>query len=408
MNFMNNYFEFISIANSISAFNALPRAFISFGFKDLIDVLIVSFCVYLVFIFIKQTKSFFIFVLIIGLFGIDFFARTFNLGLTRQLFQPLLTFFVAIFVLVFQPEIRKFFKWFSSGRKMKFSKALTPDDNVQTIVRSAFEMAKKRIGAIIVLPGEYPLDDLVEGGFPLEGKISLPLILSIFDPTSPGHDGALLVEGSVIKAFGLHLPLAREFSEFSRVGTRHRAAAGITERTDALAIVVSEERGEVSVSVGGKLTKINAPEELADVLHDFFKETLPSELPHGFWYYFASKNAGSKVASVFIAFCLWFLFVYQSGVVSREYEIPIEYRYLPNNIVVSKSIPSSVKVVISGNNTDIDSFDTKDISVLVDAKNAKAGETYININKDNIKIPPYLDLTSVSPKGVDVIFKENN
>jgi uncharacterized protein (TIGR00159 family) len=403
---MNTYFGFTSLANSFSAIHALPRAFGVFGFKDIIDVFIVAFCVYLVVIFIKQTRSFFVFGSIILLLVVDFFARTFNLGLTRQLFQPLLTFFVAIFVLVFQPEIRKFFKWFASGRKMKFSKVLVPDDNVQTIVRSAFEMGKKRIGAIIVLPGEYPLDDLIEGGFPLEGKISFPLILSIFDPTSPGHDGAVLVEGSVIKSFGLHLPLAKEFSEFARVGTRHRAASGITEHTDALAIVVSEERGEVSVSLGGKLIKMDSPDDLANTLHKFFKEAEKAEIQGGFWHYFAMKNAGSKIISVGIALCLWFVFIYQAGVVNQEYEIPIAFRYVPSNLVVAGSVPSSVKIVVTGNNTDIESFDTKDLSVLVDVKDAKAGKVNINISENNIKLPPYLDLTSISPETIKVSFEE--
>ncbi len=404
---MNTYFGFTSLANSFSALHALPRAFTVFGPKDAMDVFIVAFCVYLVLIFIKQTRSFFIFGSIILLFGVDFLARTFNLGLTRQLFQPLLTFFVAIFVLVFQPEIRKFFKWFASGRKMKFSKALVPDDNVQTIVRSAFEMAKKKIGAIIVIPGEYPLDDLLEGGFPLEGKISLPLILSIFDPTSPGHDGAVLVEGSVLKSFGLHLPLAKEFSEFARVGTRHRAAAGITERTDAIAIVVSEERGEVSVSLAGKLTKMNAPEDLANALHEFFKGVESSEVQGGFWNYFARKNAGSKILSIGIAFCLWFVFIYQAGVVNQEYEVPIAFRYVPSNLIVVGSVPSSIKIIVTGNNTDIETFDTKDLSVLIDAKDAKVGKLDVNISKSNIKLPPYLDLTSISPETIKVNFKEN-
>jgi uncharacterized protein (TIGR00159 family) len=372
-----------------------------FGIKDFFDVLIVAVCVYLVLIFIKQTRSFFVFVSILLLFGIDFLAYTFNLGLTRQLFQPLLTFFVAIFVLVFQPEIRKFFKWFASGRKMKFSK-----DNVQTIVRSSFEMAKQKIGAIIVLPGEYPLDDLVEGGFPLEGRISFPLILSIFDPTSPGHDGAVLVEGSTIKSFGLHLPLAKDFSEFSRVGTRHRAASGITERTDAMAIVVSEERGEVSVAFGGKLTKMNAPENLADALHNFLKEEQTSETQLAFWHYFANKNAGSKVLSLIIAFCFWFIFIYQAGIVNKEYQIPIAFRYLPTNLVVAGSDPTSVKVIITGNKSDISAFETKDLSVLIDAKEASVGEIKMNISNDNIKIPSYLDVTSVSPKIIRVNFKE--
>ena len=395
-----------TLANSFVAFQSLPHLFTLFSVKDFFDIAIVALCVYLVLIFIKQTQSFFILGSIVVLFGIDFLARTFDLGLTRQLFQPLLTFFVAIFVLVFQPEIRKFFKWFASGRRMSFSKALVPDDNVQTLVRAAFEMAKKKIGAIIVLPGDYPLDDLVEGGFPLEGKISFPLILSIFDPTSPGHDGAVLVEGSVIKAFGLHLPLAREFSEFARVGTRHRAAAGITERTDALAIVVSEERGEVSISRGGKLTIMSAPEKLADAIHEFMKDEPNQVVQHSFSHDFINKNAGAKVVSVAVAVSLWLAFVYQAGVVSQEYDVPVEFRYVPANLNVVQSIPTSVKITVSGNNSDVENFDTKDLRAFVDMKDVKAGDMRVVISKDNIKLPSYLELKAVSPKTVEVVLKE--
>ena len=402
---INSTFNFFTLANSLNAFKSLPHVFSLFSIKDAIDIFIVAICIYLVLIFIKQTQSFFIFGSIVVLFGIDFLARTFNLGLTRQLFQPLLTFFVAIFVLVFQPEIRKFFKWFASGRRMSFSKALVPDDNVQTLVRAAFEMAKKKIGAIVVLPGDYPLDDLVEGGFPLEGKISFPLILSIFDPTSPGHDGAVLVEGSIIKAFGLHLPLAREFSEYARVGTRHRAAAGITERTDALAIIVSEERGEVSISRSGKLIKIDTPEKLADAIHEFMKDEPTQVVQRSFWHYFVNKNAGSKVFAFVGAVILWSVFVYQAGVVNQEYDVPIEFHYVPTNLTVAESIPTNVKVTISGNNTDIENFKDTDLHAIVDLKDVKAGNTWIKITKDNIKIPSYLDLTSITPKDIEVVLK---
>ena len=396
-----------TLASSFAAFHSLPHLFSLFGVKDFFDIAIVALCVYLVLIFIKQTQSFFIFGSIIVLFGVDFLARTFDLGLTRQLFQPLLTFFVAIFVLVFQPEIRKFFKWFASGRRMSFSKALVPDDNVQTLVRAAFEMAKKKIGAIIVLPGDYPLDDLVEGGFPLEGKISFPLILSIFDPTSPGHDGAVLVEGSVIKAFGLHLPLAREFSEFARVGTRHRAAAGITERTDSLAIVVSEERGEVSISRGGKLIKMEAPENLADAIHEFMKDEPNQIVQHSFVHDFIKKNMGAKVLSVIVAVSLWGMFVYQTGVVTQEYDVPIEFRYVPTNLSVVRSFPTDVKITVSGNNSDIENFDTKDLQAFVNMKDVKVGDSSFVLSKDNIKIPSYLELTAISPKNVEVVLKES-
>ena len=155
----------------------ISNSLLSISPKDIFDILIVSICIYLVLIFIKQTKSKFIFIIVAGLFGLNFLAKEFDLGLTRNIFEPLLTFFIAIFIVVFQPEIRKFFKWISAGRRTSFAKALSlPEENAQTIVRASFDMAKQRIGAIIVLPGQYPLDDLIEGGFPLDEKYQCLLI----------------------------------------------------------------------------------------------------------------------------------------------------------------------------------------------------------------------------------------
>ena len=122
--------------------------------------------------------------------------------------------------------------------------------------------------------------------------------------------------------------------------------------------------------------------------------------------YFAKKNAGSKIISIGVAFCLWFVFIYQAGVVNKEYEVPIAFRYVPQDLIVAGSMPSSIKIVVTGNNTDIESFDTKDLSVLVDVKDAKVGKVNINISENNIKLPPYLDLTSISPETIKVSFEE--
>ena len=387
-------------ANLYSLPTQITSALLSISARDIFDIAIVSVCIYLVLIFIRQTKSNFIFGAIIVLFGINFISQQFDLALTRQIFEPLLTFFIAIFVVVFQPEIRKFFKWFSAGRKTSFAKALSlPEENAQTIVNSVFDMAKKRIGAIIVLPGQYPLDDLVEGGFPLDGQISRPLILSIFDPTSPGHDGAILIEGSKIKMFGLHLPLAREFTEYNRVGTRHRATAGITEKTDALAIAVSEERGEVSISRNGKLQKISTPEELADIIQKFTKkEGDASDTSKGVTHYFIVKNSYTKIIAVVLAIFFWFLFVYTSGVVKNTYSVPVEFKFLKPNMTITADSLSTIKVTVLGSNKDVANLSSTDIHATIDATNFKLGENDVTLDRTDIKIPSYIQLDSFTPK----------
>lgn len=373
-------------------------------FKDIFDVAIITICFYFLIIFIKQTRSFFILGAFVTLFGLDFVAKKFDLSLTRQLFEPLLTLFIAIFVIVFQPEIRKFFKWISSGRLTSFSKSLVlPRNNIQTVVRAVFTMAQQKVGAIIVFPGEYPLDDLIEGGFPLNGQITAAIIQSIFDSSSPGHDGAILIEGSEIKMFGLHLPLAREFTDYRRVGTRHRAGAGITEGTDAMAIIVSEERGDVSVSSKGVLTKVKTPEELEVIIAKFTGEEAKKvkvSMGKNLLQKIFVKNFIFKTVAILFGLTFWFFSAYKTGVTKADYNVPIEYRYIDSSIVIKTSLPDEITVTVIGNNRDVTNLKKDDIKVVIDGSNFKLGDNNFVIQKNNIQTPSYIELSSFTPKNV--------
>ena len=201
-------------------------------------------------------------------------------------------------MVVFQKEIRRFFRWLSLPRKsQRVGKATNQTEEVSAyIVRAVSEMAKDKTGALIVLTGNSPIDDIVEGGFDLDGKISTPLLLSIFDPHTPGHDGAVLIEDQRIKKFGLHLPLAEDFKGFSTMGTRHRAAIGITERADSLAIVVSEERGTISVAEEGNLRTLPESDDLLPIVRAFLHED--GEENKSLLNYLVVSNFGSKVLSL--------------------------------------------------------------------------------------------------------------
>jgi uncharacterized protein (TIGR00159 family) len=276
-----------------------------FQFKDILDVIFVALLIYFILVFIKQSKSFVvaygaaIYLLII------YFARTLSLTLTREIFQILSTVFLLVFVVIFQRELRRFFDWiFISTRRLTHRKQRTISNDVSfSIIKAAQEMAVKKIGALIVLPGELPLEGVIEGGFSLDGRVSLPLILSIFDPTSPGHDGAMIIDNNRVKKFGVHLPLADNFSGFEKTGTRHRAAVGLTQRTDALVIVVSEERGEISLARRGELEKINNIHILEEQISKFISVAQEPEFSH-FWRVFLVRNWGLKGLAVALALIL--------------------------------------------------------------------------------------------------------
>jgi DNA integrity scanning protein DisA with diadenylate cyclase activity len=164
------------------------------------------------------------------------------------------------------------------------------------------------VGALIVITGNFRLEGIIEGGWPLNGQISMPLILSIFDPSSPGHDGAIVIEGDVVKKFGVHLPLAENFQAFGNLGTRHRAALGLAQKSDAMVIVVSEERGTISLAYKGNIKVVENISELQKQIEKFVKEKFPSKtipLKNIF-----IRNLKEKVLSIVIALILWILLIY--------------------------------------------------------------------------------------------------
>jgi diadenylate cyclase len=165
-------------------------------------------------------------------------------------------------IVIFQPELRKIFERAASLGGKKLDK--TGPALAALFGDAAFVLAKNRRGAIIVLPGKEPVKRWLTGGFDLYAEPSLPLILSIFDPNSPGHDGALVFRNGKLAYFSVRLPISKTGRLSEEFGTRHHAAMGLSEVTDALVIVVSEERGTVKTFFNGLVKKIDDQAELAE------------------------------------------------------------------------------------------------------------------------------------------------
>lgn len=378
-----------------------------FGLKDLLDILLVALLFYVVLIFIRQTRSYFIIYTLVFLSGVYYLSTWLDLGLTRQIFQPFLTFSVFLFAIVFQRDLRRFFDWFFiSGRKWMWDKNRTRSVEVTDLIIRAVEMmAKSKTGALIVFPGDYPLESLIEGGTQLDGRVSVPLLLSIFDPTSPGHDGAVIIDNNRLRRFGVHLPLAENYQGFDKAGTRHRAGAGITERSDALAIIVSEERGEISVAEGGQLSLIKTKDDLEKRLVDFIKENT-QPVADSSWHYFWAKNTYIKVASVSLAVLFWLIFSFSAGVVNQTFTVPLETRFLSKDLVIDQVLPENIEVTVSGRERDLRNFDNRQVKAFVDVPGATAGWEIIHLSKDNINLPSYVTVTKIFPQTVQIVLKQ--
>ena len=380
----------------------LPALFDSLQTKDFIDVAVAAFLIYLILIFIKQSRSYFIVSAMALLMGVNILGSTFNLGLTRQIIQPILTFIVIIIVIVFQREIRRFFEWFSfASRRLAYERKANVSESASVaITRALLEMAQRRFGAIIVFQGDYPLEDVTEGGVPLDGRISVPLLLSIFDPTSPGHDGAIIINDHRIRRFGVHLPLAERFDRLDGFGTRHRAAVGITEKTDALAIVVSEEKGSISYASDGMLNTVTEPERLEKIIEDFLKENI--EVGISPWRDLVVRNFLLKLSALLLSTLLWFGLVYQTGVTTKQVLAPIEFRSIPSGFAIKESDVHEATVTVSGNYRDFQGLTPSSIKVSVNLAESKEGTKRYTLGSENVTLPPYFSLTSIVPRSVRV------
>ena len=302
--------------NLVQVFFWSPYNFIiSLDIRVFLDIFIVALVLYLMMIFIKRTRLFAAIYIIPTFWLINYLADHYDFKLTQVIFQPFITFFLVVFVVVYQRDIRKFFEWFSATRRSigDVDKKVISSGAASTLAEAVLELSKRKFGAIIVLVGDYNIDGFIEGGQSLDGKISVPLLLSIFDPSSPGHDGAVIVDNNRIRKFGVHLPLALEFKTVEKFGTRHRAGLGITEATDALALIVSEERGTISCAREGEFKRLRQPEDLEAAIKKFVSRKATEEGRMTFWQFCLYKNNRAKVFSLLAAFALWVLLTINGG-----------------------------------------------------------------------------------------------
>jgi diadenylate cyclase len=232
---------------------SLPTHF--YWVVDLLDILIVAFFIYQLLLIFRGTRAAQILVVLAILYLTSHASLSIGLLTVNWILQSLLGVWVLMMVIIFQPELRRalvsfgqrnFLRVFSRGEEVHM---------IDELARSAVSLASKRTGAIIVLERETKLDSYVEPGINLDAVISRRLLESIFFPYSPLHDGAVIVNNGRIVAASCFLPLSLSPEVSKDLGTRHRAAIGITEETDAVAVVVSEETGTISLAYGGKIER---------------------------------------------------------------------------------------------------------------------------------------------------------
>ncbi|MDR0865529.1 MAG: diadenylate cyclase CdaA [Candidatus Symbiothrix sp.] len=250
---------------------------IHFGIKDAIDILLVAFFLYEIYLLMKKTGTKAIFLGVLAFIAIWLLVyQVFEMRLMGAILNQFVNIGFILLAIVFQKEIREFLQALGSNKGIKFiTKLFKPqgegrvEDNISyimPIVMASMDMAKRKEGALIAIQQDIPLDTFIQTGEEINANISTRLIENIFFKNSPLHDGAMIIVGKKIKAAACILPVSQRQDIPKRYGLRHRSALGLSEETDAKVIIVSEETGKISLAYKGQLQSNISAEELQNIL----------------------------------------------------------------------------------------------------------------------------------------------
>lgn len=249
--------------------------FLKIRIRDLIDMAIVAFVFYKLYMLIRETRAEQLIKGILVLLISTLMSEWLQLHVINWILRSTMTVGVIAILIVFQPELRRALEYIGRTKFLTKSIVDIEEEEIQNAVEELVEavgsLSRQKIGALIVIERETGLSEVVETGTKIGGNISSGLLINIFIPNTPLHDGAVVIRKNQILAAGCLLPLSDNSNISKALGTRHRAGIGITERSDAMAIIVSEETGAISIAENGKLKRFLETKKLSEILLNSYK-----------------------------------------------------------------------------------------------------------------------------------------
>lgn len=326
-------------------------------------------------------------------------ARFLNLKGIEWIYSNLSQILLLSLVIIFQPELRRIFERMASLRRREIGSEVSQLAFIISDV--AFTMAQQHRGALIVLPGKDTVKAWTSEGIQLDAKPSFPLLMSIFDPHSPGHDGAVIIENGRATSFAVKLPLSKSLVLSEEYGTRHHAGLGLSEVTDALVIAVSEERGTVTVFSQGTVEKIPSKKMLSARISHHWKNTTghflisPTE-PR-------KRVVMARLAiSFLLAFFFWSTVVLTQSTIKRVFfTVPINYTELPKNLMLNSEKTTEIRIGLIGSSAELNNIQARQISVHVDLSRLQPGRNIIHLSEKNFDLPPRAKLISIVPGSLE-------
>ncbi len=367
--------------------------------QDVADILIMTFLLYQLYSWFRGTRAIQV-LLGLGVVTLIYFATRFlDLYMTSWVLQELGTVLIILIIVVFQTEIRQALYRFSLLRHILDSHQETQHSQFQDIAETLFRMAANKTGALIVFQGNESLHDLMTNGIVINSEISPQMLESIFYDGAPFHDGAALINNGRIEKAACHLPLSVNPDVPQHLGTRHRAALGLSERSDAVIVVISEERGEISLVTAGTFRRMNTPTELIMALDELLRSEIES--PRISLRQRIFSNLLPKVALLLGVCVFWVLITTRQGQIATV-TVPVRLHGVPDGIVLLRTLPEDVTVQIKALSSLAPPPSKLDLTADVDASGILEGTTALRVSHANITAPSGMVITSVSPSSVRV------
>lgn len=379
----------------MTAFQVYADIFLNW--QTLLDIALIAAGVFFLYRTLLRLGTWQILAGILIAFVLFIIARLLNLEGIVWVFKNISQVALLSLIIVFQPEIRKILEKVVSlavGKRGKLTQT-----TAAIIAESLWLLAQKKQGALVVFPGTEAIEGKTSGGYLLNAIPSVPLLMSIFDPNSPGHDGAVIVINNMLTQLGVRLPISDSARLSNEFGTRHHAAMGMSEKTNSLILVVSEERGMISAFVDGKMTRLTSEKEVVKEIDHHFSKLGFMQIGKGVTV--KRRTMLQVVVSMFIAIFFWStLILGEKQIVERTLDIPIEYTSPPNGTLLVGERMDELTVHATGPKSAMDDFALSSPKALIDLSKMTEGEQIVLLTAGNIKRPKFVTLLDIDPSEV--------
>jgi uncharacterized protein (TIGR00159 family) len=373
------------------------------AWRDLVDILFLTLVAYQLYQWFRETRALRVLIGLVVLGGIYSVAKLWGLFLTTWVFQILWQVLLILLLILFQSEIRQVLEKVSPLRYLRSRRRAYGGTFAANLARVVFELAAESTGALLVLTRDDNPSHLIHAGQKVMAIPDPMLIKSIFNHHAPAHDGAVIISQGCLTHMGCILPLSESQDLPEQYGTRHRAALGLSEVTDAVCLVVSEERSEVASIVGGKIALWDRPEALQEQLKELLggPEIQVPTIRH-FLEDFFIKNWKTKLAAFALVSTCWMVLAgHQEEKVL--FNASIRYTNPPMELLVSKDSTREVDLTLSGRQDQIKSIHRQDVRVNVDLGNLTPGRHHISLSGQNVYLPSGIKVDRITPQGIEVI-----